>query len=42
MILRNNIQYYGKEIPFAEAKDGVKEISMIIDKLKYKYLNEFV
>lgn len=40
-IMRNNIKYYGKMIPFEEAKQGVIDIKEIVDKLKSKYLEEF-
>jgi len=37
-ILRNRVHYYGKPIPFEEAKKGVEDMKSEISKLKMKYL----
>lgn len=41
-IMRNGVNYYGAPIPFEEALQCTKDIKGIINKLKLKYLKEFV
>ncbi|MBI2138741.1 hypothetical protein HYU13_04080 [Candidatus Woesearchaeota archaeon] len=39
-ILRNRVHYYGKPIPFEEARKGVEDMKSEISQLKLKYLQE--
>ena len=39
--LRNGINYYGRTIPLKEAKETIKDIKEMINKLKLEYLREF-
>ena len=41
-IMRNRVNYYGNLIPIEETLEAIKEINQIIEKLKTKYLAEFL
>ena len=40
--LRNGVNYYGTPVPLEEAGQAIKDIREIINKLKLKYLKEFL
>ena len=41
-IMRNGINYYGTNVNINEALQGVEDIKQMINKLKMKYLKEFL
>ena len=41
-IMRNGVNYYGTPIPLEEALQYIKEVKVIIDQLKLKYLKYFI